>query len=605
MVGGGHVVSRVTQLLQRIALRMSIGWERRRGDGGDAMCNELARNLAEMGPTAAGTPAEPSPGTGQLLARARRRSRREFERLIPTISQGITDSSDPQLAVGAANAATERQRAEFARVQEQVDAHERARPDVPPVLNRLCAYPLTRVAIAALCVAIETVITTPALAVLSYGQLILGIVPLEQVLAFLLGLVTFVAAEVAAECFVTWIAGEPPARGLLRHVLRRRERRAAEGPRQRRGRYERAAGVASLVIVSAMLGVLGWLVVVRDQNVKAAREITAGAVGPTPGSVLPGLPGGANGAVAPVAAGAPAPASPSGAAPAGPITFGAGAGGPLPAGPGAAPAPNATEPSVGPVGALSMVVFLLAFVAAALANSTHEYTRWRRTARGLAKQLAKVRDAREASERELNRAVRRTPHGSTKYDTAARLAVNLADECLQRAQGWEGRVRELYPVYCRRMRMTPVGLAFPALPSLPDETERLLHPHLRDGQQVGGYGVGTIRPERLAPVPPGVAPAGPAFGDDVPPAAPAPGQHGVTVDAEPQPGPSEDRDEAQAERADRGAVRESVAEAIERMRAAGGASGAEPRRGRRRRRDEAGGPAATSRTSPRTPKERR
>lgn len=519
-------------------------------DGADRMCRNLASHYVEMGPHAVGNADSPSPGSEQLLARTRARTRNEFERLVPSVSRGIAGSSVGQLAAGGAAEAAGRRAQDLAQAQERIDAHQRSRPQVPWILNRIASHRAFRVAIASLCVAIEMVITSPALAVLSHGKLIFGLMPLEDVLAFLLGLATFMSAEVAAECFVTWLNGRRAQR--TRTTRRRRwiprsrwPRRGSSRPRVRSatGRVERAAGLASLAIVLTMVGLLGWFVSVREHNARAARAAEAGVGLSTP-ALLPGLP--VSGTTSEAAAGGAITGLPGGAGgqPAGtsgPISFGGGgsAGNGGTGGVFASDTPKEdTEGKLGPIGALSVVAFLLAFTAAALAGTTEKHTEWRRRRRRLSKRLGEARAAHEAAQQQASNVQTRTPNASVEYDTAARFLFNIVEANLQRAAAWESRVRELYPVYCRRAHVDPVPLAFPALPAPQDEVASLLVPQLPWGRQVGGYGInvvppdGTEPPATVHPAPPVETPEPAAAGAARPGAGEPPGDGG-DVDREP------------------------------------------------------------------------
>lgn len=507
----------------------------------DAMCRDLASHYVDMGPYAAGSAAAPSPGSEQLLARARIDMRQQYERLVPAISRGIAASSSGSLALDAANETAARRATDVAEAQARSDAHARARPQVPRVLNRIASHRAFRTVIACACVLTEMVITTPSLEVLSHGKQILGI-PLEDVLAFLLGLFTFLSAEVAAECFITWLQGRRVQRSRAASRRRWLRSRRSRRPRLRSatGRFERAAGVAAIVIVIVMVGLLSWFISVRDQNNRAAENIRNGA-GTAATTVLPGLPLG-NGA----AGGAPAQGS-AGAAPAGPIQGlggapGGGAGQPAaPAGPinlGGAPGSAAdtfgtggakkpdTEGQLGPVGALSIVAFLVAFTAAALGGATEKYTTWRRRRRRLTKELAEARAAHEVAQRAAGGTSTRTPQASIEYDEAARVASLIVERNLARVTRSESRIRELYIVFCRRADVEPIALGFPPIPALPDELGRLLRPELLSGHQVGGVAFGMDEPDFTAPeATPGRAPDPPseppegAAGDPPPPDA--------------------------------------------------------------------------------------
>jgi hypothetical protein len=398
----------------------------------------------------------------------------------------------------AAGEAAERQGEAVARIQAEHESHQSSRPPVPRVLNRVASHRAFRIAIAVMCVAIEMLITAPALQIVSHGKVILG-ARLEDLLALALGVATFMTAEVAAECFITWLHGRrvqrthSPRRGRLpdwRWLPRRRSGRPRA--RTRTGRLERAAGLASLAIVLTMVGLLGWFISVRDENQRAAAAAEQGAAG-TPAVVLPGLP------AAPAAtrsgagpiAGLPGGGSP---APSGPIGF-SGAGGPTTRG----GSKVDTEGKLGPVGALSIVAFLVAFTAAALAGATEKYTAWRRRRRRLIKRLVEARKAQEAAQRAAAGAGVQTPGASLEYDSASRIVVNLVERNLGRVQGWEARVRELYVVFCQRQRVEPVPLGFPPLPEPRDEVRRLLEPSLPHAQQAGATGYGMIALDPDAP----------------------------------------------------------------------------------------------------------
>ena len=510
---------------------------RPRAEEDEALCDELAAHLAEMGPHAAGSTTRVSPGTERLLTKARLIERRQFAGLVPALSDGIVGSSASQLRAGAAGDAVRRSTEHRARTQQHADEHRARRPQVPPVVNRVGGHPAARAVIAALCVTIEMIISAPAFEVLSRGTLILGWFAMHDVLALLLGLITFAAAEVAAECFLTWLQGHGSGRSALQRLgrLTRRAEQPAAGIRPAptaggaRGRYQHAAGVASVLIAASMIALLGWFISVREDNVRAAALIASGS-GSGQAPALPGLP------VAPAAT----------AGTAGPI---AGLGGPATRAPatvpgaitpGPAPPSAANEGQLGPIGGLSIIAFVLAFIAAALGGATHEYTVWSRASRKLRKEVRAAEKAGEELQRRSAAMASQTPAGSARYDLAARHAVSVADECLQRARNWESRVRELYPVYCRRNGTRPVALAFTPLPPLAAEVERLLSPILPDGRQAGGYGFGTSAPtDAITPAAgtlgvaadgastaePHDSPSGAAHGDDVNAAPPASEEH--------------------------------------------------------------------------------
>jgi len=145
---------------------------------------------------------------------------------------------------------------------------------------------------------------------------------------------------------------------------------------------------------------------------------------------------------------------------------------------------------------------------------------------------------RLAAERGRAAVAARTPLGSVGYDTAARQAVGVIESYLQLATAWEALVRRRYLVHCRRNGTEPVTLTFPALPSLPEETERLLTPPVPDGRQAGGFGFGTlpVKPagDSVAPAAPQrdrpadtVAPAGATTAPEAAPAPDAGTQHRV------------------------------------------------------------------------------
>lgn len=472
-------------------------------DPDDRTCEKLAQDLAVMGEHAAPRNGEASPGTEKLLARARLLGKERFGELIAPLSQGIAASSASRLAIGAADQEIELTQTYEQRTRQRLDEHAERRPAKPGVVNRVSAHPLGRVLIAALCATVELLVTAPSLVILTHGRKLFGLIPLEDALAALLGLMTFVAAEVAAECLLTWHRGRPTGRptlaarlvravrGLVARISGYRQdrpslqltprRRSAGTPRATSATPEARAGlVAGVVIVVAMLGTLGWLVSVRDANVRAAKEIAASGNAPAT-SAAGGLPG------APAAAGGGPIAGLGGGTAAAPITFGTQ--------PPSTPAAQAQpEGTLGPIGALSVVVFLVALVSATLAGATDDYASWARKHRALRTEHRTAEAAHLSAQRSQAAATTRVPLGSTSYDTAARHATNVVDSYLQLAAAWEGLVRQRYVVHCRLRKREPVALMFPPLPALQDEVERLLTPALPDGRQAGGFAFGTEAP---------------------------------------------------------------------------------------------------------------
>ena len=545
-------------------------------DPDDPACDSLAADLIAMGPHAAPRDGRPSPGTERLLARARLLGQQRFALLVGGLSHGIATSSASRLAIGGAEEDVTRAAADEERAHARLDEHAGRRPRRPPVANRVSAHPACRVLIAALCACIELLVTAPALAILTHGRRLLGLLPLEDALAALLGLMTFVAAEVAAECFLTWRRGRPSGRPTLaarlvaavRSLAARVAGRSAPAPGRRPGTGRpatpdaRAALVAGIVIVVAMLGALGWLLAVRDANVRAAHEIAAGA-GTSANLGFGGLPG------APVASGGPISGLGSGAA-AGPISGLGGGAAPVAIGaPAASSAPSQPEGHLGPIGALSIIVFLVALTSATLAGTTEDYAAWSRKRRALRSEHHDARHRRTVAERARAAATTRAPLGSVAYDAAARHAITVADAYLQLVTAWEGLVRQRYAVHCRRSGTEPVVLGFPPLPALPDEVERLLTPAVPDGRQAGGFAFGTEAPgpEGAGPVhggPEQGAPgaAGPTSGEtETPPAEDAPGTPG------PDSGGGEEADTAgPAGRPGSDAVLDAVADLVARLR---------------------------------------
>jgi hypothetical protein len=448
----------VNRFLQILRLRLAAIVARRPPADRDphaAIVRDLASDFAVMGPAARGDEQNSSPGAERLLATARLEANERFAPLIGTISRGIAGSSAGHLRATFAREIVDDAQRELDRTEERVRDHAARRPAAPRVVNRIAAHPATRLGIAALCVVVEMLITAPAFAVLDHGDFVLGLWPLKDVLAVVVGLFVFAAAEVAAELFATWLNGTPPARGVLAR-LRRRRRPAVRAARRAAGRgghppYQRvqvAAAVGCALICAATLGTLAWLISVRDENVRAARAIEAsgaatalplpgvaglgGAVPGTtgPGASTPASPPGAGGPIAglgPAGPGAAPGATP--AAPGGPIAFG-----PAPAGPPARPGTD--EGDLGPVGALSLAAFVLAFGAAALANTTTEFRDWRAKARRLRKAADDARAARSAAERGRGSADVATPLHSVGYDVAARQVAQIANDTVERARLW-------------------------------------------------------------------------------------------------------------------------------------------------------------------------
>ena len=553
-------------------------------DPDDTACNAIALDLAAMGRDAASRDGRPSPGTERLLPRARLLGQRRFAQLVPPLSHGIASSSASRLAIGAADEQVAHATANERHAQDRLERHNRNEPRRPPIVNRTSAHPLTRTLIATLCTLIELLITAPALVILTHGRRLLDLVSLEDALAALLGLMTFAAAEVAAECLLTWRLGRPTERRALaarmlaamRRLPARLTRRRPASPRpwsatgRPTTRDARAALVAGVVIVVAMVGALGWLVAVRDANIRAASEIAAGGVTSTR-TGLGGLPG------------APSAAGPISGLGGGPIALGS------------QPPSTRAQPEgqLGPLGALSIVVFVVALASATLAGTTSEHAEWARKRRALRREHRDAHKRRLAAEHTRSATATRAPLGSVVYDTAARHAVTVADAYLQLAAAWEGLVRQHYLVHCRRAGQAPEELSFPPLPALPDEVERLLTPAVPDGRQAGGYAFGTHPP--VDPVPNTDPEGRPSAGPTTPPVAAA-GSTAAPARA------SDDGEEGQptrgpADHPDPDAVLDAVADLAARLRGLPEQPAPEPHRGRfvrglrRRARRRAGGRA--------------
>jgi len=493
-------VNRITSWWRRL---LDATRRQRIDDDGERMCVELARNLADMGPHAAGTSVHPSPGTERLLGRARLEARAALEPLLQTLGAGVARSVRERAALAAAVDGAGRAGRTASRAEAAAETHARSRPQRPPLVSDLCASWWFRGVIAASCVAIELLLTAPGLEVLSHGAKV-AIFPLHYVLAALVGVMAFLAAEACGVLFASWLRGAPAGgspslvsrlhawlrRSWTRRRLRRLGvRRVPDLPRRPptlRSAAARAAGTGCLIVVVAMISALGWLISVRDQNVRAAEAIRSGDVAAR-GAPLPGLPLAAGGdgqgiPAGPIAFGA-APSAAAG-------TGAASASGPAAGRIGAASSSSGAdvEGSLGPVGWLSIVAFLVAFATAAAAQTAAEHTAWRREDRKLRSTAREARRADNAAHARVGALRAGIGDANQPVDVAGRLVGDIADRCVQRVTAWEARVRELYLVNCRRAGITPVALGFPPAPQPLEEAARLVEVRAPVGRQSGGLG---------------------------------------------------------------------------------------------------------------------
>lgn len=385
---------------------------------------EIGQELAQLGENArAAGPDTHSPGTDELHAAAHTRIHRRVAGLLGRYTTGMAESVTARrgLEIGRQSLTSARERLDNARTQA---------PEQPFRGAGFFASRLVRFAMPALCAATEMAITTPAIAAETGSSEVISGLKLSVVIAALVGIVVWLAGEVAGPLLLR-SNGEAPdyADGDLVERLRR-----IFGTRVA-GRW------GAILLILGMVGALSWLAVVRQQNadITAQRIQAANAPILTPGGggLMQGLEGGG-------------------------------------AGPEKNPfktMPDASEtaasPNLGPIGLLSIVLFLTTVLVSAAATVASDYGDAQRDishrARGVRRR-----------QRTLNRQERLLGRRERALDLAGREIDNIVDEELAALTQHNAATQLAYLRRCREIGVQPVPLTFPPIPDAEELTRSLV-----------------------------------------------------------------------------------------------------------------------------------